>query len=159
MIRSALENDAYGIAETIFQSRQNAFDNVADDDHLKNINIPRFENMMRNNIINKLEDIFVYEDSSRIVGFISGKKVDNNNAEIIGFYIRPEFQKMGIGKKLFVHAVDFYRNMNVVKINIRTLKGARCTDFYLKMNCTIDKFESLTFGPREYDGVVFGLEI
>lgn len=157
MIREAKIYDSKVIAEIIVETWQSAYIGIIDQNYADNLDVLRFIQIMTDNIQQKKEVIFVYEENKIIKGFISGKLLDDDNyqCEIVGFYVLPIYQRQGIGRLLFQRINEFFSKQNCLTMRLWTLKGAKNNYFYEKNGGVISDKKILKIGDKEYKGVGF----
>ncbi len=161
MIREAKLDDSKIIAEIIVEAWRSAYIGIIDQNYADNLEVQRFIKIMTNNIQQKKEIIFVYEEDEIIKGFISGKLLDDDNyqCEIVGFYVLPKYQKSGIGRLLFQRMNEIFSKKNCQKMILWTLKGAKNNSFYEKNGGIISYEKIFKIGDKEYDGVGFSFNL
>ena len=156
MIREAKLQDSEAIAEIIVETWKSAYTGIIDTNYTDNLDKRRFVQIMTNNLQQKKETIFIYEENEIVKGFISGKFIDNDyQCEIVGFYVLPKYQQIGIGSKLFQHMKKYFSEHNCHKIILWTLKGAKNNSFYENNGGKIAAEKILKIGDKEYAGVGF----
>lgn len=166
MIRDAKEDDSRAIANIIVSAWQHAYDGVIDPDHPGTMKPERYIDIMETNIREKREKILVWEENGIIVGFISGRLLKEKagaegscgagyGAEVVGLYIRPEFQGSGIGSRLLTEMKAFFRRRGCGRLIIWTLLGVRNNEFYLKHGGSPLEHKDLEIGGKSYRGVGF----
>jgi GNAT superfamily N-acetyltransferase len=161
MIREAKIYDSKVIAEIIVETWQSAYIGIIDQNYTNNLDVQRLIQIMTDNIRQKKEVIFVYEENKIIKGFISGKLLDNDNyqCETVGFYVLPIYQQQGIGRLLFQRINEFFSKQNCQTMILWTLKGAKNNYFYEKNGGIIANEKILKIGDKEYEGVGFSFKI
>ena len=75
-------------------------------------------------------EVFVMSEKGEIVGFYE-LIINKNSAELEHLWINPENIGFGIGRKLFVHALEKAVSLNAKKLNIESDPNAE--GFYKKM--------------------------
>ncbi len=75
-------------------------------------------------------EIFAMSEENEIIGFYQ-LKIDENMAALEHLWIKPEYIGSGIGRKLFVHALEKVVSLNVVILNI--VSDPNAEGFYEKM--------------------------
>lgn len=140
MIRQANETDSYNIAKLIIAGWQTAYKGLIDDIFLNNMSIDIIAQNWKDNIEsqNKDNNIYVYEESNKIIGIIRFGKPDNNssnyNAEIHVLYVEPSLKRNGIGSKLFAFAKNYFVSNNLTNMIIWCLhNNIPSIKFYEKM--------------------------
>ena len=99
--------------------------------------------------ISPLANLVIEVDSKvvELVNFGAGRDTnDDNSGEIRAIYILPEYWSQGLGKKLFLAAIEKLQEIKFDKVYLWVLKdNIRATDFYNKMNmvCTDYKKQSI----------------
>ena len=72
---------------------------------------------------------WVCEINNRIVGFAIADLQDNN---VWALFVDPDFEKMGIGKKLHKRMLNWYFDQQKENIWLGTAPGTRAAEFYRK---------------------------
>jgi len=72
---------------------------------------------------------WVFEMENKIVGFAIADLVDHN---IWALFVHPDFEKLGIGKKLHDEMMNWYFYMTDEKAWLGTAPGTRAEKFYHK---------------------------
>lgn len=65
--------------------------------------------------------IILCKEGNEFIGCVAVRKIDSNIAELKRMYIKPAFQKQGIGVVLLQKAVEFARARNYSTIRLDTL--------------------------------------
>lgn len=154
-IRKAVPEDARGIVEVNTYTWLTTYKGLMPDklleDRLKNMEerIPIIEN----NIKEKKSNLYVAESDEKIVGIMSyGKSKDDkytNSGEIYTLYVLEEYQGLGIGKKLFLKALEDLIDNGYNSMVLNVLDGNKTIDFYKKYSgVKVDSF-SKSFGGTE----------
>ncbi|MBY8982207.1 MAG: GNAT family N-acetyltransferase [Candidatus Lokiarchaeota archaeon] len=86
--------------------------------------------------ISKKSKIFIIEDDSKKIGFITIKKVDEKTAEIPFLYINLAYLGKGYGKKLIQFTENWVKNnwIDVITIFLDTIVQDYNGGFYRKMD-------------------------
>ncbi len=181
MIRDAIIDDSRAIAEIIVSAWQHAYDGVIDPSHPGTLEPQRFIEIMETNIREEREKILVWEEEDNVAGFISGRFLNAEpdmeadaasapdagaafdiegscgayDAEVVGLYIRPESQGLGIGSRLLTEMKDCFRRHGYGNLIIWTLLGARNNEFYRKHGGLPHENKELEIGGKSYPGVGF----
>ncbi len=67
----------------------------------------------------------MFEIDNKVVGFILGKIINSTYCEVIGFYVLPEYQNKGIGKKLLDYIKSYYKLKKCTKLSLWILNNAK----------------------------------
>jgi len=185
MIRDAKRDDSKAIADIIVSAWQHAYDGVIDPSHPGTMRADRYIEIMESNIGEQREKIMVWEEDDTVVGFISGRFLNAEpgpeagaasaqetgaafdiessrkayDAEVIGLYIRPESQGLGIGSRLLTEMKTCFRRRGCGSLIIWTLLGARNNGFYRKHGGLPLEHKELEIGGTSYRGVGFVFDL
>ena len=161
MIREAKLGDSEAIAKIIVEAWQGAYTGIIDQKYVDDMNIQHFVQIMSENIQQKKEKIFIYEENQIVKGFISGKFTDYEDCqcETVGFYVLPKYQGMGIGSKLLRQIQRYFSDNNCRKMILWTLKGAKNNSFYKNNGGEITAEKMLKIGDKDYPGVGFSFDL
>jgi N-acetylglutamate synthase-like GNAT family acetyltransferase len=80
-------------------------------------------------------DVFVAEENNRVLGFYA-LIVKNEKAELDHLWVAPEDIGRGVGKELFLHAMDRASHLNVGEVEIYSDPNAE--SFYSKLGAVKD---------------------
>ena len=128
MIRNYTKKDKSTLIELLRQNTPEYFD-------------PSEEREFINYLDNEVEDYFVYEEHSKIIG-AGGINyfMKDNSARISWDMIASKSQGRGVGKKLTLHRINLLmRNPKIDIISVRTSQHAY--KFYEKLGFEIEKIE------------------
>ena len=112
------------------------------------------------NFRNRMGEIdYVATDGEKIIAFVVGKSISQYEhyeklgySELTGIYIDPDYQHIGLGKKLFDLIVSELRKLGKTKMVIGVLKdNLQARKAYEKWGCELDTYEK----PFEKMGHVF----
>ena len=111
---------------------------------------PSEEELFENYLDNKIEDSFVYEKDSKIIGagginYFSEQKT----ARISWDMVHPNSQRSGVGKKITQYRINHLsKNQEIKLIIVRTTQLVY--RFYEKMGFALDKIEK-DFWAKNFD--------
>lgn len=148
IIRIAEFADTKLIAQLHITSWKETYRNIISEEVLNSITLDSRVNLW-NNIISERDQMLsnkqVYvavDDSSEIIGFISGGEAFNEpkiyDCEVYAFYILKEYQRKGIGQKLLKELINYFTKENYHSMIVWVLEENRFKSFYTK-NCAIMK--------------------
>jgi len=122
---------------------------------LLKLNIPKYfdpseENDLKNYLDKEVEDYFVVELESVIVGagginYFPEEKI----ARISWDMIHPDYQGKGVGKSLIKYRIDYIKAKNLFKI-IEVRTSQLVADFYNKMGFELVNIEK-DYWAKDYD--------
>jgi ribosomal protein S18 acetylase RimI-like enzyme len=158
MIREAEMKEVNAIAEIIVASWKTAYSGIIDPEYSNSLKQDKFIKIFTDNILNKKEKILVNDDNG-VNGFVSGIILENSkyDCEIIGLYIKPEYQRKGIGKKLVKEIIKYFKSKNKKNLIIWTLNNAKNNNFYERIGCRKIEYKNMEIGEKEYEGVGFNI--
>jgi ribosomal protein S18 acetylase RimI-like enzyme len=73
----------------------------------------------------------VAKEGGKIIGLITVSKVDNITIFMNRLYIHPDYQRQGIGSKLFNSSLEAFPNAKVVRLEVEE-ENKKGLSFYLK---------------------------
>ena len=162
-IRPATADDVPQIARVHVEAWQGSFDGLAPDDYLNSLSIERREQVFAERLSEPSYKLLVADEPNRgVVGFIDFGTPDFENygyqARVYSFYLLPEFQRMGLGARLFENcfrtmAADGYASMCLDTLEMSPYRG-----FYEKHGGKVVARDSHKLGDVEYPTVIYGWE-
>ena len=156
MIRRGKINDLETIARINTNAWKINYKGIIEDDFLQIRTTETFIKRMKEINWFENEDIFVYEENNVVKGFVSGKKRNEKyDCEIRALYVKPEYQKQGIGAKLLDHMKTYYKNRGYKSLIICTIKGLQNNPFYIKHGGELKEEMEYDYGDKKYPGVGF----
>ena len=160
VIRPTEISDAQSMSRIYVRSWQDTYLSVVPFGFLFEMSESQHKQAFRNEIINNQVISFVAEETSNIVGFITGgnerKGNDIYGGEIYTLYVLKYYQRRGIGSKL-VSALTKQLNQNgIYSMLVRVLKLNPYRRFYKKINGIYLKTERLTFAGESLDVETYG---
>ncbi|MFO7797039.1 MAG: GNAT family N-acetyltransferase [Promethearchaeia archaeon] len=141
IIRDARRSDALDIAKIQVNTWKQAYKDIFPEEFLESRSYE--EKVVANQKwLEDLQDttrVFVAElDTKQIIGFaVGGLERDNNpdyKGELWGIYISKNYQRKGIGTKLFERVVKHLLDMNINSMLVWVLKDNPYRMFYEKLN-------------------------
>jgi ribosomal protein S18 acetylase RimI-like enzyme len=94
-----------------------------------------------------------------IVGFADyGKPVlpGDFDAQIFSFYFLPEFQRNGLGERLFRRCIAMLKDCGVRSLCLDSLEVSPYRSFYDKMGGTVVGRDSHKLGSEDFETVIYG---
>lgn len=122
VVRKAMPSDAKDIVEINIKGWQDTYKGIFPDSYLKKLNIDKEKHIEKyKEKIDKKGNFLVSLFDDKIVGFanygLNKKNMNDSIGEIYAIYILSEYQKSGIGSKLFNQTInllkDDYKNIIV----------------------------------------------
>ena len=162
-IRKATPRDVPEIAKVHVESWQRSFRGIAPSDYLKSMSVERRKEIFAKRLSDPTYRLLVAEKPNRgIVGFIDFGKPDFENyghdARIFSFYLLPEFQRSGVGERLFRRCRDSIVNDGFESMCLDTLEISPYRKFYEKHGGRIVAHDSHKLGDDEFTTVIYGWE-
>ncbi len=165
IIRSATISDVSAIAKVNIESWRSTYRGLVTDSILDNMKLDTYLEKWHH-ILTSAEEkdsfCFVVEnDEDIIVGYaLSGKNSHlkfDFNAELYAIYLLKEYQKQGIGKKLFRKSLEEFKKRSLQSFLLFVLSsnlGAR--EFYESFKPDFTANESITIDNAQYCDVCYG---
>ena len=153
-VRQAEKEDVRQIAEILVEDWQKAYRGIIDDDFLDSMSAEqRYEIEVR-----RYEKYLVAAESGEILGYAWLESADEEEAdcEIIALYVRYSERNRGIGKLLFQHAMEHFRNEGKKRMIIWGLKGNdEARKFYEKAGGQKSRTGSHNWGGKDYEMISY----
>jgi len=161
-IRPASTKDAQEIVGIKNTTWKDTYKNLIDPQYLNSLKkskevIKKWQNRIIKATENQNTHLWVACNSSNVIGFIwAGKarqpSVEDLDYEIYAFYILPEYQHQGIGKKLFVTFTDTIKD----DFFLWMLKDNKSELVYKKLGCQkTDHINPIIIGNKQYQEIAF----
>lgn len=154
IIRKATAEDVHQIAEIIVEDWQKAYQGIIDQDLLDAMSIE----MQYGKEIKRYHDYVVAVDGQKVLGYAWHQMLNEEAAdcEVVALYTRYACRKMGIGRRLLLHAMDTFRAAGKKKMIIWCLKdNTEARRFYEKMGGVEGQAGSHQWGNKAYELVSY----
>jgi ribosomal protein S18 acetylase RimI-like enzyme len=104
--------------------------------------------------------MFVAEHpTGAIAGFIDfGDPVlqVDHDVQVYSFYLLPQFQRLGLGEKLFRHCIREMKKRGYKRLCLDSLEASPYRAFYSKMGGTIIGHDGHKLGEEDFPTVIYG---
>lgn len=133
-IRTAVLQDAKGIARVHVDSWKSTYKGIVPDEFLEQLSYDSREKLWKSAIPNG--NVFVAEnENGEIVGFSTGGKersgnYDDYEGELYAIYLLKEYQGKGLGKKLVTPVVELLKNEKINTMVVLVLEENSSCLFY-----------------------------
>ena len=160
-IRNAVPDDVPQIAKVHVESWQRSLGGIAPAEFLRNMSVEKREKVFEKRLEENGYRMLVADDERNgIIGFIDFGKPDFDNfgfeARIYSFYFLPEYQRRGLGTRLFKACVKKARDDGFTSVCLDTLKLSPYRGFYDKHGGRIVAYDKHSLGDQEFDTVIYG---
>lgn len=155
MIRYFEKDDIEQIAKIIDEDWKIAYKGIIDDDYLKNLNYKDREKRIRAKYNKETGVVFV--EDNEIKGFCRfGKNEDENLAEIYALYVKNNYRRKGVGKKLIEQVKEILKSKGYKEMILWCLKeNINARNFYEKSGGKLYKERKFKIENKEYDEVSY----
>lgn len=159
-IREARLEDAEEIAKTNIACWQATYRHIFEESYLCSLKWEDRALKWQNLISKKDMIIYVALSQNQIIGFLSGGKSQTYDAELYSIYILPQFQRQGIGLKLFTAFEEWMRRNGFHSFIVWVAEKNPYKDFYVKMGGKLtDLSKKHKFGNREIDIISYDFHL
>lgn len=160
-IRIAEKADLGQIADVHVNAWRGSFSEIVSDDYLESLAVKEREHVLAERMRDTDYRIIVAEDPEHgIVGFIDYGKLDTDNfglgARIFSFYVLPEFQRCGIGARLWTECFSRLTAAGYRDVSVETLADSPFRRFYETRGGTVAARNVQRLGSGEYSTVIYG---
>ena len=138
IIRQAIKEDCPKLSILKKQIWETTYRGIYPDEKIDNYDYSENQKKFKNFIDNASQQLYVVEDKNELIGYIEfgepHRPFQDYSQEIGLFYIREDYQRQGLGRKLFNMAYDYIKNTGVDKFFISCHKyNTNAQKFYEKM--------------------------
>ena len=159
--REANVADALAVAEVHVQSWRESFAGIVPQTFLDKMSVENRTKAFETGFALDSYKMFVAEtEANGIVGFADfGKTRDNQNkfeAELYAIYLLRDFQRMGIGGKLFDLGAKYLVANNMNSLSLTALEVSPYKQFYEKMGGHLVERKTTQIESESYATVVYG---
>ncbi len=145
-IRVPLAKDVPAITEVIQSAYKVCYRGYVPDEYLNNLCITADILQKWHDYLQKYE-CYVAEKNKQIVAFLMAMEDNSDTFEIGVLYVKPEYQKMGIGTLLVDYLCKIKKKNDYKTCKVWTIKNGPSVGFYNKVGFTITKYEK----PWKFD--------
>ena len=162
-IREATIDDVPHIAKVHVDSWQHSFRGIAPERYLNSLSVDKRKQVFAERLSDPSYRMLVAEQpDDGIVGFIDFGVPDFNNhgynARVFSFYLLPEYQRRGLGQRLFQSCFDRMTAEGHKSMCLDTLEMSPFRRFYEKYGGRIVAHDSHKLGDTEFATVIYGWE-
>lgn len=162
IIRRATPEDIPQIAKVHVESWKKSFEGIAPQDYLDSLSAEKREKPFRENFAREDYENFVAETADKkIVGFADFGTPEYRpeyERELYAFYLLQEFQRKGIGEKLFQAVARHLAEKGVRTLYLQAIKLSPYRKFYEKNGGKIIGESIYKLGEHDFETVFYGWE-
>ena len=160
-IRNAVTSDVPQVARVHVASWQHSFSGIAPTEFLRNMSVEKRERVFEKRLEQNGYRMLVADDEKNgVIGFIDFGKPDFDNygydARIYSFYFLPEYQRRGLGSRLFKACVKKVMDDGHRSVCLDTLKLSPFRGFYDKQGGTIVAYDKHLLGDQMFETIIYG---
>lgn len=158
--REATVADSYAVAQVQVRSWQDSFAGILPQTFLDSISVEQRAKAFENRATDGFYKMFLAEAKERgIVGFMDvGKSRDSlqpYEAELYAIYILKDFQRKGIGRRLFDLGVETVLANGMNSMYLITLEVSPYKSFYEKLGGRLAGKQVINLGEMEYSALIY----
>jgi len=162
-IRAATNSDIPEVAKVHVQSWQRSFKGIAPEDYLNSMSVEKRTKVFAERLADPNYRMLVAHDADRgVVGFIDFGTPDFENygfdARVYSFYLLPEYQRRGLGRRLFENCFERMTAEGYHSMCLDTLEMSPYRKFYEKNGGKVVAHDSHKLGDTEFATVIYGWE-
>ena len=135
LIRMATVDDVVQVSNVYVTSLKNTFHGIFSEGYLSKLTPENSYRQWKKNIENPNNLVLILEDNQEIVGIIVGAFSDqegetSNQGNILAVYIKPDYKRMGYGKKLVGALFDEFKKRNITSCVVKVFKNNNNKGFF-----------------------------
>ncbi len=162
-IRPATAEDVPQIAKVHVESWQRSFKGIAPEDYLNSMSVDKRKEVFAERLSDPTYKMLVADEAENgVVGFIDFGTPEFENygygARVYSFYLLPEFQRKGLGRRLLAYCFDRMTKDGYTSMCLDTLEMSPYRKFYEKNGGKVIAHDSHKLGDTKYATVVYGWE-
>jgi len=160
-IRIASKKDIKDVSRVYVDSWKTTYRGLVPDDYLDELSYESTEKRWIDFLNNKNET-FIYvaiNDTGEIIGFASGKRIEENNVEgeLYSLYLLQECRGLGVGKQLVSAIAKHFKEKGIYSMMVWVMKQNKSgLGFYERMGGKEYIHRNSTFGGSVVEDVAYG---
>ena len=160
-IRIASKKDIKDVSRVYVDSWKTTYRGLVPDDYLDELSYESTEKRWIDFLNNKNET-FIYvaiNDTGEIIGFASGKRIEENNfeGELYSLYLLQECRGLGVGKQLVSAIAKHFKEKGIYSMMVWVMKQNKSgLGFYERMGGKEYMHRNSTFGGSVVEDVAYG---
>jgi ribosomal protein S18 acetylase RimI-like enzyme len=163
LIREATVADCAAVAEVHVRSWRESFAGVVPQTFLDKMSVERRARAFESRFSDASYRMYVAEVAGRgVVGFADfgepREAIDGYEGELYAIYLLPEFQRRGIGERLFNRGVRFLNESGKRSLYLLALSVSPYRSFYEKMGGRVVGRKQIDLEGVMFDELVYGWE-
>lgn len=160
--RHATLDDLSSIAKVYVLTSRSAFQGLAPQSYLENLSEEKEKEDFLKTVLKNGYQIFIAEnEKNEIVGFVDFEEMPKGvpfDFRLISLYVLPEFQRQGVGGKLFSLAVKEIISQGKKSVVLEALETSPFNNFYEKIGGKVVGFSMHTLANEDCKTLVYGWE-
>lgn len=134
-IRRATIDDVVQVSNVYVTSVKNTFHGIFSEGYLSKLTPETSYLQWKKNIENPNNIVLILEDDQEIAGMIVGAFVNqegetSNQGNILAVYIKPDYKRLGYGKKLVAALFEEFKKRNITKCIAKVFKNNKNKGFF-----------------------------
>ena len=160
-IRKASKEDIKDVSRVYIDSWRTTYQGLVPDDYLKELSYEDAEKSWIDFSYNENEP-FIYvaiSDTGKIIGFASGKSIDEKNfdGELYSLYLLQECRGLGVGRKLISAIAKHFKEKDIYSMMVWVMNQNKSgLGFYERMGGKECIHRTGTFGGTIVEDVAYG---
>jgi len=155
-IRKAECKDVKGIAKVHVDSWWSTYKGIISESYLESLSYQEKENFWKE--VPDLNKVYVALHNGDVIGFISygPSQIDKIDGEIYAFYLLENFQRLGIGKKLFEEAISSLYELGYKSVVVWVFDENPCKAFYEQFQPKKIGEETIEIEKKKHKEIAYG---
>ncbi|WP_436865767.1 N-acetyltransferase family protein [Bacillus fungorum] len=160
-IRKISKEDIKGVSRVYVDSWRNTYRSVVPDDYLDELSYEDTEKRWID-FLNNENEPFIYvaiNDTGKIIGFASGKSIDEKNfdGELYSLYLLQECRGLGVGRQLVSAIAKHFKEKGIYSMMVWVMKQNKSAlGFYERMGGEEYIHRTSEFGGTVVEDVAYG---
>ncbi|MFJ5768739.1 GNAT family N-acetyltransferase [Psychrobacillus sp. NPDC093180] len=161
VFRKASKVDIKQISSVYVDSWKTTYSGLVPDDYLDRLSYEKAEQKWID-FLNNENEPFIYvaiNDEGKIIGFASGKRINDNNfdGELYSLYLLQECRGLGVGRQLVSAIAKNFKEKGISSMMVWVMKQNKSgLGFYERIGGKEYIHRTSTFGGTEVEDVAYG---
>ncbi|MGD9096616.1 MAG: GNAT family N-acetyltransferase [Desulfobacterales bacterium] len=160
-IRPARPSDIHALARVYVETWCAAYRGILPDAYLDSMTLAETETSLGREIggagvVSLVAETGDGKAAGLITGGIDRRRDRIYGGEIFSLYVRPSYQRRGIGHQLVAHLVAQINRLDIFTLKVQVLEANPCRHFYEKINGVLLACGRIRFADTDIEACTYG---
>ena len=160
-IRPASSADISSMARAYVETWQSAYRGILPNGYLDSMTVTETERSLRREmggvgVVSLMAEAADGQAAGLITGGIDRRRDIIYGAEIYSLYVRPAYQRRGLGRMLVARLVERVNRLDIFSMKVQVLEANPCRRFYEKLNGVLLARGRIRFADTDLAACTYG---